>query len=59
MLISKIGLTLLTRVWGPDAEIEDGNLDNYMYFIRRRLKSVGSGIVIKTVRGVGYKLEDI
>ncbi len=52
-------LTLLTRVWGPDAEIEDGNLDNYMYFIRRRLKSVGSGIVIKTVRGVGYKLEDI
>lgn len=28
-------MTLLTKVWGPDAEVEEGNLDNYMYFIRR------------------------
>lgn len=51
-------LTLLTRVWGPDAEVEEGNLDNYMYFIRRRIKNVGSSVTIKTVRGVGYRLEE-
>lgn len=49
-------MTLLTKVWGPDAEVEEGNLDNYMYFIRRRLKSVGSAVAIKTIRGVGYSL---
>ncbi len=49
---------LLSRVWGPDAPVEDGNLDNYVYFLRRRLKQVGSSLEIRTVRGVGYKLED-
>ncbi len=50
--------TILMRVWGPDAEIEDGNLDNYIHFLRRRLKSVGSKVQLKTVRGVGYRLTD-
>ena len=48
---------LLARVWGPDAPVEDGNLDNYIHFLRRRLKSVQSGLQITTVRGVGYRLE--
>lgn len=50
--------TILTRVWGPDAEIEEGNLDNYIYFLRRRLKNVKSRLSIKAVRGIGYRLED-
>ena len=33
--------------------MEEGNLDNYIYFLRRRLKSVGSRIQLKTVRGIG------
>ena len=49
--------TIQTRVWGVDFETLDGNLDNYIYFIRRRLKNVGSDMEIKTVRGVGYKLD--
>lgn len=48
---------LLTRVWGPDSDVEEGNLDNYIYFLRRRLKSVGSSSQIVTVRSVGYRLE--
>ncbi len=48
--------TILLRVWGPDSEIENGNLDNYIHFLRRRLRSVGSRAEIKTVRGVGYRL---
>lgn len=46
--------TLLLKVWGPDSDVEDGNLDNYVHFLRRRLKSVGSRLTLKTVRGVGY-----
>ena len=46
------------RVWGPDAEIEDGNLDNYIHFLRRRLRSVDSRIGLQTVRGVGYRLTE-
>ncbi len=49
---------ILSRVWGPDAEIEDGNLDNFIYFLRKRLSSLQSSLSIKTVRGVGYLLED-
>ena len=48
---------LLSRVWGPDAPVEDGNLDNYVYFVRRRLRQVGSALEVCTVRGVGYRLE--
>lgn len=50
-------MTLLSRVWGPDAEVEEGNLDNYIHFLRRRLKTVQSALQIKTMRGVGYRLE--
>lgn len=48
---------LLSSVWGPESDVEEGNLDNYIYFLRRRLKSVGSAVQITTVRGVGYRLE--
>ena len=37
--------------------MEDGNLDNYIYFLRRRLKSVKSSLQLKTIRGIGYQLE--
>ncbi|MCI9136066.1 MAG: response regulator transcription factor [Lachnospiraceae bacterium] len=49
--------SLLSKVWGPDSDVEDGNLDNYVYFLRRRLKTVKSSVQLRTVRGVGYQLE--
>lgn len=48
---------LLSKVWGPDGDVEDGNLDNYIFFVRRRLKSVGSKLAVTTIRGVGYRLD--
>ena len=48
---------LLAKVWGPDAEVEEGNLDNYIHFLRRRLKTVQSVLKLTTIRGVGYRLE--
>lgn len=49
---------LLLKVWGPDSDVEEGNLDNYIHFIRRRLKAVGSCLQIKTIRGIGYCMQD-
>ena len=48
---------LLSRVWGLEADVEEGNLDNYIHFLRRRLKTVESTLQIRTVRGIGYQLE--
>ena len=48
---------LLSRVWGMESDVEEGNLDNYIHFLRRRLKSVESTLVLKTIRGIGYQLE--
>lgn len=49
---------LLLKVWGPDGEVEDGNLDNYIFFLRRRLKNLKSTVTISTIRGVGYRMND-
>lgn len=48
---------LLTKVWGLDSDVEEGNLDNYIHFLRRRLKTVGSAVLIRTIRGVGYYMD--
>lgn len=50
---------ILSRVWGKDCFVEDGNIDNYVFFVRRRLKSISTKIMIKTIHGIGYRLEKI
>lgn len=49
---------LINRVWGMDSYITESNLDNYIYFLRRRLKTLGDYIKIVTVRGIGYRMEE-
>lgn len=48
---------IYTRVWGPDGEVEDGNLDTYIYYLRRHLRTLKSRVHIQTVHGIGYRLE--
>jgi len=50
---------ILARVWGLDTFVEDGNIDNYIYFVRRRLKVVNCNARIKTIHSVGYQLEKL
>lgn len=45
------------KVWGIDNDIESNNLEVYLSFIRRKLKALGTKVNIKSVRGLGYKLE--
>jgi len=45
------------KVWGLDNESESNNLEAYILFIRKKLKSIGSETQIKAIIGLGYKLE--
>lgn len=45
------------RVWGIENEIESNNLEAYLSFIRKKLRVIESKVVIKSVRGMGYKIE--
>ena len=46
---------LILTVWGIDSDIAPGNVDNYVSFLRKRLKELGSCCVIKTIYGTGYR----
>ncbi|MDD3417423.1 MAG: response regulator transcription factor [Lachnospiraceae bacterium] len=48
---------LLLKVWGTSSDIELGNVDNYISFLRKRLRELASSCEIKTIYGAGYKLE--
>lgn len=47
---------ILAHVWGPDNFIENGNLDNYIHFLRRHLKAIQATIVLKTIHSIGYTM---
>ena len=49
---------ILERVWGYDTEAEDNNVEVYISFLRRKLAHLHSAVKIKTVRLVGYVLEE-
>ncbi len=48
---------LMERVWGLDTEAEMDVVWTYIGFLRRKLKSLGADVEIRTIRGVGYTLE--
>lgn len=47
---------LVLKIWGSFSEVESGNVDNYVSFLRKRLRELNSVCQIKTVYGAGYKL---
>lgn len=49
---------LLLKAWGYDSEAEDNNVEVYISFLRRKLTLLHSRVKIKTVRMVGYCLEE-
>ena len=49
---------LLSKVWGADRPVEAGNVDNYAYFLRRKLARAGSTSSLESVRGLGYRLAE-
>lgn len=49
--------TLLSKVWGIDAEVETRVTDETVRRVRRKLRDAGSATSVKAVWGFGYKLE--
>ena len=49
---------IFSRVWGIDGTVESANLDTYVYFLRKHLRSLKSRVSITTVHGTGYRLEE-
>ena len=48
---------LVQKVWETDASVESKNLDNYIYFLRKRIRTVESECVLSSVYGSGFILE--
>ncbi len=49
---------LIEKIWGYESDAEYNNVEVYISFLRKKLNHINSKSVIKTVRGVGYRLED-
>ncbi len=47
---------LIVKVWGPESEAEDNNVEAYISFLRKKLFFIGSKVGIQTIRKVGYRL---
>ena len=53
-ILSKEQIT--TRIWGYDTDVEYNNEEVYISFLRKKMKFIGTGSRIETIRGVGYRL---
>lgn len=49
---------LLVKIWGYESDAEDNNVEVYISFLRKKLEHLHSRVKIKTIRMVGYCLED-
>ena len=50
---------ITSKIWGYDSDAEYNNVEVYISFIRKKLKLLNANVKIKSVRGIGYKLEAI
>lgn len=55
---SNISKTLfLEKIWGYDSDATENNVEVYIGFLRKKLKTLSSDISIVASRGLGYHLE--
>ena len=50
---------LLTRVWGYESNAVENNVEVYVGFLRKKLRSIGSNLKIESIRLLGYHLEEV
>lgn len=49
--------TIISRVWGLESNAVENNVEVYVGFLRKKLRSIGSNVRIEAVRRLGYHLE--
>ena len=50
--------TLLLKIWGYESDAEDNNVEVYISFLRKKLEHLHASVKIRTIRMVGYCLEE-
>ena len=50
--------SLLVKVWGYESDAEDNNVEVYISFLRKKLSHIRAKVRIRTIRMVGYCLEE-
>ena len=45
------------KLWGYESDAEDNNVEVYISFLRKKLEHLRSRVKIRTIRMVGYRLE--
>lgn len=50
--------SLLLKIWGYESEAEDNNVEVYISFLRKKLAHIHAKVRIRTIRMVGYCLEE-
>lgn len=50
---------ILDRIWGFDKDVEIKNVELYIFYLRKKIALEKGGVVINTVRGIGYCLKEI
>ena len=48
---------IIEKIWGYESDVEYNNIEVYISFIRKKLKSISAKAEIKSARGMGYSLE--
>lgn len=48
---------ILARVWGYESNAVENHVEVYVGFLRKKLRSIGSNILISSIRRLGYHLE--
>ena len=48
---------LISNVWGIESDATDNNVEVFISFIRKKLKFLKSGVTIKKIQKIGYRLE--
>ncbi len=49
---------IIEKIWGGESNAEYNNVEVYISFIRTKIETLGVHVRIRTMRGVGYSLED-
>lgn len=49
---------IIEKIWGFDSEAQANHVEVYISFLRKKLCSIGSNVVINTIRGVGYAIKE-
>ncbi|MBE5756711.1 MAG: response regulator transcription factor [Clostridiales bacterium] len=48
----------IEKIWGYETEAEYNTIEVYVSFLRKKLLALGSKVQIKSIRGIGYILEN-